>query len=177
MPSKKNIELLEKTKEKLSRAGAVFFLDYQGLTHKQLEEARLLFRENNSEFSVVKNTLVDRLFKEKDLSFDKALKGPLGLLFSYEDAIKTAKALFAFFKKHNLLNLPVGPKIKFGYFENKIISDADVMVLANLPGREILLGKLVGVLANPLTRFVVSLNWNIQKLALVLKAIEKKKSN
>lgn len=171
MPSKRNIQLLEETKDKVGRATAMFFVDYAGLTHKQLEEARNELRNNNSEITITKNTLINIALQEKKIDVEDKLKGPQATLFSYDDPIKTAKVLTAFVKKHGL------PKVRFGIFEGNVIDEAIITKLATLPSREILIGKLLGLLFSPVSNLVYVLNGNITKLALVLKEIEKKKSN
>ncbi len=171
MPSKRNVQLLDETKQKVDRASAMFFVDYAGLTHKQLEEARNELRGNNSEIAITKNTLINIALQEKKIDVADKLTGPQATLFSYEDPIKTAKVLTAFIKKHGL------PKIKFGIFEGNVIDELMITKLATLPSREILIGKLLGLLNSPISNLVYVLNGNITKLALVLKEIEKKKSN
>jgi large subunit ribosomal protein L10 len=171
MPSSKNIQLLEETKAKVEKSTALFFVDYAGLTHKQLEEARNTLRDQNSEIAVVKNTLMILALKDKNLDgIAEKLQGPQATLFAYEDGIKTAKTLADFIKKHGL------PKIKFGIFEDKVVDREMVMTLSKLPSKEILVGKLLGLLNSPISKFVYALNGNITKLALVLKEIEKKKA-
>lgn len=171
MPSNRNIQLLDETKQKVDRASAMFFVDYAGLTHKQLEEARNELRENNSEITITKNTLMNIALKEKKIDVADKLEGPQATLFSYEDPIKTAKILTAFIKKHGL------PKLKFGIFEGNVIDELMITKLATLPSKDILIGKLLGLLNSPISNLVYVLNGNITKLALVLKEIEKKKSN
>lgn len=171
MPSKRNTQLLDETKQKVDRATAMFFVDYAGLTHKQLEEARNLLRVEDSEIKITKNTLLNIALKEKKVNVADKLQGPQATLFSYGDPIKTAKVLAAFIKKYSL------PKIKFGIFEGNIIDDITISKLATLPSKEILVGKLLGLLNSPITKLVYTLNGNITKLAVVLKEIEKKKSN
>ncbi len=170
MPSQKNIQVLDEVKQKVDRSTAMFFVDYAGLTHQQMEEARRELGANESEMAVVKNTLMNLALQEKSIDAKERLQGPYATLFSYEDPIKTAKVLSAFIKKYNL------PKIKFGVFEGAIIDEAMVVKLSTLPSKEILLGKLLGLLNSPITSLVYVLNGNIQKLALVLKEIEKKKA-
>lgn len=171
MPSTRNTELLQKIKEKLSRAAAVFFVDYHGLVHKQLEEARTLLRNTDSDFSIVKNTLLGIALKEKKLDIEEKLTGPHAAVFSFGEPLAAVRALYSFIKKYN-----VG-KIRFGIFEGKIIDEDTVITLATLPSREALLGKLVGILKSPMTGLVYDLNWNVQKLVMVLKEMEKQKSN
>ncbi len=170
MPSQKNIQVLDEVKQKVDRSTAMFFVDYAGLTHQQMEEARRELGANESEMAVVKNTLMNLALQEKSIDAKEKLQGPYATLFSYEDPIKTAKVLSAFIKKYSL------PKIKFGVFEGAIIDEAMVVKLSTLPSKEILLGKLLGLLNSPITSLVYVLNGNIQKLALVLKEIEKKKA-
>ncbi len=169
MPSVKNQELLQVAKDKLGRAQAVFFVDYQGLTHKQLEEARNSLREIGAEVAIIKNSLMNIALKEKEIDLSDQLTGPSAILFSYEDPLATAKVLYAFFKKYNL------PKIRFGVFEGRVIEEREISKLATLPSREVLLTQLVGLLNSPIRSLVYDLNWNIQKLALVLSSVKDKK--
>ncbi len=168
MPSQKNIDELTKLKGKVDRSVAIYFVDYQGLTHQQLEEARRELRANDSEIEVTKNTLTSIALKDqKDIDAKERLQGPTATLFA--DAVKTAKILSDFNKKYEL------PKIKWGILQGKTIEGDAVMALAKLPSKEVLLGKLVGTLQSPISGLVYALNFNTQKLAFVLRAIEEKK--
>lgn len=171
MPSQRNIQKLGETKQKVEKATAMFFVDYAGLTHKQLEEARNELKNNDSEIGIVKNTLMNLALKERKIDVKEKLQGPFATLFSYEDPIKTAKVLAAFIKKHGL------PKIKFGIFEGNIIDEEMVVKLSTIPSREILIAKLLGLLNAPISNLVYGLNANIVKLALVLDQIKNQKSN
>jgi large subunit ribosomal protein L10 len=166
MPSQRNIQLLEELKEKVDKAQAMFFVDYAGLTHQQLEETRRELTAAESEMGVFKNTLVNIALKDKNV---KKLEGPHATLFSYGDPIKTTKVLAAIIKKYGL------PKIRFGIFEGNMIDEAMVTKLSTLPSKDILIAKLVGLLNAPISNLVYSLNANIVKLAMILKEVEKKK--
>lgn len=169
MPSSKNIQSLDQIKERLEKAQAVFLVDYTGLTHIQLEEFRRELANANAEAVILKNTLVNIALQDKKIDASERLKGPHAVIFANEDPILAAKAIVAFNKKYQL------PVIKFGIFENKIIEEGVVTELSTIPPREILLAKLLGVLNSPITNLVYGLNFNIQKLAQLLKAIEEKK--
>lgn len=170
MPSQKNIQLLEGLKRKVDKATAMFFVDYKGLTHRQMEEARRELSLAESELVVVKNTLLNLALKDKKFNVEK-LEGPHATLFSYKDPIATAKILAGFIKKYGL------PKIRFGIFENGIIDESMITKLATLPSREVLIAKFLGTLNAPISGLVYVLGGNIQKLALVLKAVENQKSS
>lgn len=170
MPSSKNITSLEDIKAKLEKAKAVFLVDYTGLTHIQLEEFRCELYPIDAEAAVLKNTLVNIALQDQKIDASENLKGPHAVLFAYSDPIAVAKVIVAFNKKYQL------PVIKFGIFENNIIDEGKITQLSTIPPKEILLAKLLGTLNAPITNFVYGLNFNIQKLAQLLKAIEEKKS-
>lgn len=171
MPSQRNTQLLDEAKQKVSKATAMFFVEYTGLTHQQLEEARRSLKEVDAEMAVIKNTLMDLALKEKNLEVKEQLIGQKATLFSYADPINTAKTLSSFIKKYG------APKVSFGIFEGNVIDEGMITKLATLPTKEVLLAKLLGSLNSPISGLVYVLNGNIQKLALVLKEIEKKKGN
>lgn len=170
MPSQKNLQQLDAIRDQLSKAQAVFFVDYQGLTHQQLEELRRALKNANSEIAVQKNTLLNIALQDKKIDVKERLTGPKGALYVYEDVIAAAKVLKDFNKKYEL------PKIEFGVYESDVIDEAKILELATLPPKEILLGKLLGIFKSPLSSLVYDLNYPITKLALALKEIEKKKN-
>lgn len=169
MPSQKNQQALQEIQEKVDRASALYFVDYQGLTHQQLEEARRELGDNDSEIAVLKNTLTNIALKNKNVDASERLNGPHATLFAYSDPIKTAKILVDFNKKYEL------PVIKWGVFEGNVIEEETIRTLASIPPKEVLLAKLLGSLNSPISGLVYVLNANISKLAQVLKAIEEKK--
>ena len=171
MPSIRNTQLLDEAKDKVAKATAMYFVEYTGLTHKQLEEARAELSANNAEMAVIKNTLMNIALQEKQIDAKDRLTGQKATLFSYEDPIKTAKILSAFIKKYG------SPTVNFGVFEGAIIDAATITKLSTLPSKEILVGKLLGLLNSPMSGLVYALNGNITKLVIALKEIEKKKTN
>ncbi len=170
MPSSKNVEQLEQIKDKLNRSSAVFFVDYQGLTHQALEELRRSLYDIDGEIAVLKNTLFNIALREKDIDASERLNGPHAMVFAYSDAAAVAKALMNFYKQYEM------PTIKFGVFENAIIEDDKVKAIADLPSREQLLGMLASALQSPLQKLVYDLKYPITGLAIALKEVEKKKS-
>jgi large subunit ribosomal protein L10 len=170
MASQKNIQSLESIKEKLGRAQAVFLVDYAGLTHIQLEEFRHELATVKAEAEILKNTLVNIALQAQKVDASEQLKGPHAVIFAYEDPIGAAKVLIAFNKKNQL------PVIKFGVFENALIDEGKITTLSTIPPKEVLLAKLLGLLNSPITNLVYDLNFNTQKLAQLLKAIEEKKA-
>lgn len=170
MPNKKNIQSLQEIKEKLDRAKAVFFAEYQGIPHKTLEEARRLLSDAQAEISISKNTLMNLAFKEKQIDAEDKLQGALASFFAYGDPLVVVKQIFAFFKKNSDVS-----KIKFGLFEGKLVDEKTVALLSTIPSKEVLFSQLVGMLQSPLRGLVYGLNWNVSKLVRTLKAVEEKR--
>ena len=67
-------------------------------------------------------------------------------------------------------------RIKGGLMGTQVVSSTEIDALADLPSREVLLGRLLGTLAAPMTQLVGVLNQKVLSLLYVLKAIEDKKS-
>jgi large subunit ribosomal protein L10 len=94
-----------------------------------------------TKYSVVKNTLTKIAAKDAgvDLSAD-LLTGPSAIAFIKGDPIAAAKSMRDFAKENPLL------VIKGGIYEGKSITPAELMELANLESREVLLAKLAGAM-------------------------------
>lgn len=162
--------LVEELKVKAGKAKALVFTNYQGLTHKQLEDLKKAIKPLKAEFVVAKNTLLaialsSHITKEQSTS----LKGPTGTMFIYEDIMEPLKQLAKIIK-----NLGI-PSVKFGVIDKEMLTSEQILKLATLPTREVLLAQLVGTLKTPIYALHRTLSWNLSKLVLTLKEIEKKK--
>lgn len=161
--------VVAKLGEKIAKAKALVFTNYQGLTHQQLESLKKAVRKVEAEYTITKNTLLKIALKEKmQLDIDD-LDKPTATLFLFNDPIRPLKEIVTLVKTLNL------PSIKFGVFEGKRIPGESVVKLATLPPREVLIAHVIGQMKAPLSALHRALNWNIQKLVFTLKAIETKK--
>lgn len=158
MATQKKIATVALLSEKISRAKAMVFVDYRGLKHKQMEELKKKLKGLSAEFTVAKNRLMKRA-----LGKDVLLADTTATLFSYADEVSPLKELLKYFKTAG-----VG-KPKAGLLGDTILSEADVIRLAGLPTRPILLAQLAGQLNAPIQALHYALNWNINKLVWVLK--------
>lgn len=165
--------VVAKLSEKLGKATALVFTNYQGLTHKQLESLKKNLKPVDAELVVAKNSLLALALGKVDFTSSTSstfgLSGPTATLIAYSDVTAPLKALAKIIKELKL------PEIKFGIFENKIMSAEQVNTLSTLPSREVLITQVVGGLKSPLFGLHRALNWNIQRLVLTLNAIQSKK--
>ena len=166
--------IIKELSEKVEKAKALVFTNYQGLTHQQLEKLKKALRTANAELVIAKNSLLKIALNQE--SGIKDMEGPTATLFAYEDIVLPLKELA---KTIKLLNLPV---IKIGLTRQKtgsknwdMLSVAEVNRLSTLPTREVLLAQFIGGLKTPIYGLHRALQWNIQKLVLTLGAIQDKK--
>ena len=132
--------------EDFRSASATVLTEYRGLSVTSMKELRRLLG-TDTKYSVVKNTLTKIAAKAAgvDLS-DDLLVGPSAVAFIKGDPIDAAKSLKNFQKDHPLL------VIKGGVFEGKAISTAEIMKLADLESREVLLSKLAGAMKGTMAK-------------------------
>ena len=126
--------------EDFKSAQATFLTEYRGLTVTSLKELRRSLG-SETKYSVVKNTLTKIAAKDAGVDIDDALlAGPSALAFIKGDPIAAAKSLKTFQKENPAL------VIKGGIYEGKRVTAADIMQLADLESREVLLSKLAGAM-------------------------------
>ena len=132
--------------EDFRSASATVLTEYRGLTVASMKELRRSLGAD-TKYSVVKNTLTKIAAKAAgvDLS-DDLLVGPSAVAFIKGDPIDAAKSLKNFQKEHPLL------VIKGGVFEGKAVSTAEIMKLADLESREVLLSKLAGAMKGTMAK-------------------------
>jgi large subunit ribosomal protein L10 len=167
-PEKKSIgaELTAKVKG----AGYIYLADYKGLSVAKTSELRKQLKGASAKIQVVKNRVFKHVLKEAGVTgLDGGLKGSSAMIYGSGDPVATAKILKDFIKANEK------PVIKIGSLQGSILSAKDVEALAAMPSREIMLGKVVGTIAAPMSQLVGVLNQKVASVLYVLKAIEEKK--
>jgi len=162
---------VDNLKAKIGAAKSIALADYKGITVAQITALREKIKEAGGELQVVKNTLFSRALSEsgyKEIDKNKFF-GPSLALFANADEIAPLKTLAAFAKGISLL------PFKIGFLAGKILSADELSKFATLPPKIDLQAKLVGMLASQPRRLAYSLNYNLQKLVLVLNQVKNKK--
>jgi len=132
--------------EDFRTAKATILTEYRGLSVTSMKQLRRALGEK-TKYAVVKNTLTKIAAKNAgvDLSPD-LLVGPSAVAFINGDAIDAAKSLRDFAKENPFL------VIKGGIYEGKAVTKEEIMQLANLESREVLLAKLAGAMKGSLAK-------------------------
>ena len=129
-------------------AQSVVLVDHRGLTVQQDTELRKQLREAGVTYKVYKNTMMNFAFKGTDCEgLSDLLNGPSALAVSKEDATAPARILCEFAKKAPKL------EVKGGVVEGKVLDVAAINEVAQVPSREILLGRLFGSWQSPISSF------------------------
>jgi len=171
MPTPQKEQIVKEMAEKFSRATGIYLGDFTGLDVNSVVELRKSFREAEVDYKVVKNTLALRSLKDAGVQgLDEYLVGVNSYAISYGDPTQPIKILEKFKK-----DLEDKFHVKAAYFEGTVLGPDQVGALAKLPGRNELLGQLVGMLRSPMTRMVGTLNATMTKLVGVLKSLEEAK--
>jgi large subunit ribosomal protein L10 len=153
-------------------SGAVFAVDFRGISVPQAADLRTRLREADASFRVVKNSLTERAADEAGAEALKALlQGPTALTFVRGDAATAAKALQTFHRETDLL------AFKGGTLGTETLDAEQLLGLARLPARDMLYAQLVGVVASPITGLVRGLNALLAGVAVQLGQILEKKQS
>jgi len=158
-------EAIDELHEKFARAKTAVITGYSGINVEQITDLRAKLRKAKVEYRVVKNTLARKAVEGTGLEpLKDYFVGPVGIALGYDDVVAPAKVLFEFSKTQAKLHL------KVGVLDGKLLKQADIKALANLPSLNALRGKIVGLLQAPASRMVGVLQAPAGQLARVLKA-------
>ena len=152
--------VIEEVAAQITESEAIFAIDYRGISVPQAAELRTRLRDADASFRVVKNTLSERAADQAGAEgLKELLAGPTAMTFVRGDAAAAAKALRDFQRANQLLHF------KGGWMNGAPLSGDDITAIAQLPSREVLYGRLVGVVASPLTGLAAALGGLIGGLA------------
>ena len=153
--------------EELKTAKSVVLINYAGLTVKAQQELKKRLKEVEAKMVVVKNTLLKRAAEnaklDKELINETILTGQTALVIATGDPVSPLQVLGKFTKEFEVL------KFKVGIVDNIFQDEATLSKISTLPGRDALLGQLLGSLLSLEYGLVGTLNANMQKLIYILK--------
>ena len=156
--------------DRLKKQKITIFSDFHGVSVTKSQQLRRLLKKNDAEYKVARKTLIDRALVDVGVPIKaKELKGEIGIAFGYGDEIAPAKIILKFSKENETF------KLLGGLLGGRFLNDKEVLAMARLPSREVLLAKLLGVLQMPQRGLVNVLSANLRNLVVVLSKIRDKK--
>jgi large subunit ribosomal protein L10 len=139
-----------------------------GVTSEQNFEIRNTLREKKSELHVVRNRLTMKAFQELGLNdAQKLFVGPTCIVEA-EDPVTAAKVAMELTEKFKTL------KVAGGVLEGKLLSAAEVKVLAKSKTKPQLLGDVVGLALGPGGRLAAQFKGPGSRIAGAIKALVEK---
>ena len=143
---------IKSIKENVVKQKSMIFVDFAKVPSKDMFSLRKTLKEAGCNLKIAKKTLVRIAFGQSNISFwnkiKKVIPGQLAVVFGVEDEIAPVRISNEFAKKQENF------KILGGIFESRFIDREKVLVLASIPPRNELLGRLVGSIASPMSSFV-----------------------
>jgi large subunit ribosomal protein L10 len=164
-PRPEKVAVVDEVRAKLEASEAAVLTEYRGLNVSATAELRRALREAGGEYKIYKNTLVRFAARDLGLEIDDLLTGPTAIAFVDGDPVAVAKALRDFAKTNPAL------VIKGGLLGDKTLDEAAVKALADVEPREVLLARLAGAIAAPMTQFAGLLEALPRNFAYGLKAL------
>ncbi|CAA9537915.1 MAG: LSU ribosomal protein L10p (P0) [uncultured Solirubrobacteraceae bacterium] len=166
MDRQQKAAVIDEVAGQITEAEAIYAVDYRGISVPAAAELRTRLRGADASFRVVKNTLTERAADQAGAEGLKPfLEGPTAIAFVRGDAAAAAKALSDFGRTTGTL------AFKGGLLNGDVLTVEQIGDIARLPSREVLIGRLVGMVASPLTGLATSLNGLIGGIARQLQAI------
>ena len=158
-------QIVDELKQLLGEAEMALVLDYQGLSIRELKDLRSRLAASNGVCKVTKNTLMRRAIDGDSVwtNLESLLEGTNAFVLVKGDVGGAVKAVQAFQKETKK------SQTKGGLFEGKLLSEADIKAIGDLPSKEALKAQIAGAINAVATKLAVGINEVPSGLARALK--------
>ena len=169
MANQQKIDIVNQAVDGFKNSQGIYFTRYTGMSVPQITELRKAFSSNSVNYKVIKNTLTKIAAKEAGYEgkFDELLENQVAIAFS-QDPVAPARVIKDFLKENEDSIEVLGV-----FFDGELYDAGKYKQLANLPSKEVLLGKFVSCLNSPMYGLASTLNGSMSKLVFALRAIQK----
>lgn len=163
-------KLVSQIKEGIDGSSSVFLFRYSNISSGKINALRKNLRTSGASMFVSKNSIAKVALKELEIEkLSESVEGQTAFIWTNHDAVEISKILTEFTKECAEASVPGG------LLEGRVLSQAQVVELSELPSKEILLAMLLAAIKSPLTRFASALNAKTRDLLSVLKQLSEKK--
>jgi len=166
MLREKKTGIINQLEEKLARSSIIVTTSYQGVKAKDMTALRIALDDPDVEYQVVKNNLIQiaaqKAGKEDVMSI---VDGPTAVVFGYDDVVKTVRLINQYIRSTGL-----AITVKGALLGERILNGNEVVALANLPSREVLISQVVAMLKAPMRGLHNAVSFPLYGLQNVLKA-------
>jgi len=146
-------KIISDIKNDLSKAKALFVTNLIGIEANSAVKVRKGVRDAKGKIVIARNKLFEKAAIGTQFEpILKGLKGPQAVAYAFEDAAAVAKSLTESAKELELV------QIKSAVLDGKVLSMADIKMLASLPSRDQMLGTLLATFNAPISAFARVMN-------------------
>jgi large subunit ribosomal protein L10 len=162
--------LVNRVKKGVTENDNMFLLSYSEVSGLQMSDLRKSLRQAGASVCVTKNSVVRLALKEiEQEELSQRISGQTALVWGGNDSAEVSKVLVDFMKTSE------NTAVQGGLLQGRILEQADIKKLSELPSREVLLATLFAAIQSPLTRFAGALNAKTRDLLSVLKQLSEQK--
>ena len=149
----KKAKSLDAMKEIFKKAKSMAFVNFHGITVKDVNEFRRKLQESEVGYKVGKKTLIRLALKDLGLEGEMPnLEGEVCVAYGSDD-LAPAREVQEFGKQKAGI-----VKILGGIFEGKFMNMAEMIEIASIPSREVLLSKIAYLLKSPMQRLAIGVS-------------------
>ena len=157
-------KIAESVKTGVEKKSSTFVVSYRGISSAKMNVLRKDLKRKKAEVLVSKTSVARKALQDaKQESLAATIEGQMALILSNADASEVSKVLVKFAKDYE------GFIVRGGLLDGAFLTEAQVKTLSDLPSREVLLAKLLGTMAAPISRFEGALNGKTRDLMSILK--------
>ncbi len=165
-------QIIADLKESLGESQLMFIVNYRGLSVNEIGDLRNRLRPKGASCKVTKNTFMDIAVQNDDRwqAVSEILKGDSAFVMVKDDLGGAIKAYQDFQKASKKT------EIRGGVMDGKLLTEADLKAISELPSKEQLLAQIAGAINGVATKLAVGINEVPSGLARAIKQISEKES-
>ncbi len=156
----KKAELIASYSEALKGANSAVYVKFKGLSVADTSKLRSELFGENTHYTVVKKTLWKRATDAAAIKGEAPVTGEELAIVYGKDLLTPARLSYEFSKAHKDTFAILG-----GIFEGEFKSQTEMLSIATIPPREVLLSQLAFLLKSPMQRIAIAINAVAEKKA------------
>jgi large subunit ribosomal protein L10 len=161
----RKVELLDIYRSQLKTSSALVFTNYRGLSVAKLQSLRVKLSETNTDFMVVKNSLLGIALKENGMPQpDELLAGTNAVAFIGEDIGRGMKSILEWIRVEKI------GEVTGAMLGASVLDAKNAELLADLPSKDQVRAMLLGAISAPASSLARIVSAPTSSLARVINA-------
>jgi len=142
---------IEEGEKLLKQNKSLVFIDFSGAGVEDLKSLRKILRNFGAKLKVIKKKLMRIVFERNRIDFNpEQFESQLGIIFTNRDVSEMAGPIYKFYKEKEVKKKEFKILGAYDLLAKNFIDGEIIMKIGQLPTKEVLLSRLVGVLSAPM---------------------------